>query len=213
MKVMVRALRVMAAAIGVGLVLSTGACGGGSAGSGEADGAGTVTTSPGAWATDIPVELAGGASSPSAAAAAAAADPVAAPGAGGGAATQSAGDAGTGPLAGTIVPADFPIPPGATVTVSEAKATDATIRLERIAPAAAVAYYRAALPGAGYKFFQEAGSEGRTKVTFTGRSQSVQVLAGGTRTPDLVLVIFTQCTSAVSGGDIEGRRSDRVACV
>ncbi|ONH60188.1 hypothetical protein CcI49_12400 [Frankia sp. CcI49] len=210
MKVMACALRVMAAAIGVGLVLSTGACGGGSAGSGEADGAGTVTTSPGAWATDIPVELAGGASSPSAAAAA---DPVAAPGAGGGAATQSAGAEGTGPLAGTIVPADFPIPPGATVTVSEAKATDATIRLEGIAPAAAVAYYRAALPGAGYKFFQEAGSEGRTKVTFTGRSQSVQVLAGGTRTPDLVLVIFTQCTSAVSGGDIEGRRSDRVACV
>ncbi|WP_232295154.1 hypothetical protein [Parafrankia sp. EUN1f] len=99
------------------------------------------------------------------------------------------------------------------MTVSEAKATDATIKLEGIAPAAAVAYYRAGLPGAGYKFFQEAGSEGRTKVTFTGRSQSVQVLAGGTRTPDLVLVIFTQCTSTVSGGDIEGRRSDRVACV
>ncbi len=183
---------------GVGLALLVTACGGG----GADDGAATASASsasevPHTWATDVPDSLAGGSATPAPVVTVAAAAPTA----------SAPADPRTG-----IIPADFPFPPGAEVTVSDNKPTDATLNLAKVTPAATLAFYQQALPGVGYKFFQQGGSDGRTKLTFTGRGQSVQILAGGTRTPDLVLVIFTQCTSAVDGGGVDSRRSDRVAC-
>lgn len=198
MRIVKLRLRSAVACAGVGLALLLTACGGGGADDGSATaGASSASEVPHTWATNVPDNLTGGSATPNPAVTVAAAAPTA----------SASADPRTG-----IIPADFPFPPGATVTVSDSKPTDATLDLAGVTPAATLAFYRQALPGAGYKFFQEGGSDGRTKLTFTGRSQSVEILAGGTRTPELVLVIFTQCTSAVEGGSVDSRRSDRVAC-
>ncbi|WP_307874980.1 hypothetical protein [Frankia nepalensis] len=110
-------------------------------------------------------------------------------------------------LTGTIVPANFPFPQGVTWDIADSKRTDATLKLTGVTPAAAVEYYRQALPTVGYRFFQESLEEGRTKVTFVGNHQSVLVLADAG-----VTLIFTQCTTAVQGEPVPERRSDRVAC-
>ncbi|WP_241835259.1 hypothetical protein [Pseudofrankia asymbiotica] len=110
-------------------------------------------------------------------------------------------------LDGTIIPENFPFPAGATWDLSSDKRTDATLVVRGVTPAAAVEYYRQAMPTAGYAFFQQSISQDRTKITYTGHSQSVEVVADTS-----VLIIFTQCTSAVQGEAVPSRRSDRVAC-
>ncbi|WP_322777914.1 hypothetical protein [Frankia sp. Cas4] len=117
------------------------------------------------------------------------------------------------PLSKSIIPANFPFPDGSTHTLSNSKPTNASISLKGVTPAAAADFYRKALPGIGYKLFQQSASGGRIKVTFSGHSQSVEILAGGTATPDLIVIVFTQCSTAVQGAGIPTRRSDRVACV
>jgi hypothetical protein len=111
-------------------------------------------------------------------------------------------------LTGTIIPESFPFPEGTTWALSVNKRTDATVVLKGITPEGAVAYYRQALPTAGYTYFQQSVEPGRTKITYTGHNQSVLVVADTG-----VLIIFTQCTSAVQGEAVPTRRSDRVACV
>ncbi len=116
------------------------------------------------------------------------------------------------PLSKSIIPTNFPFPDGSTHVISNSKPTDATMSLKGVTPAAAADFYRKALPGIGYKLFQQSTSDGRTKVTFSGHSQSVEILAGGTTSPNLIVIVFTQCSTAVQGAAIPTRRSDRVAC-
>ncbi|MEX5632465.1 hypothetical protein [Parafrankia sp. FMc2] len=213
--------RSLTVGFGVGLMLLATACGGsGSTVTSQAPSAQAAAGSAGqpptplaGWVTDLTTALAGGSATllptPAATADLAVPAPALAPAP----APAPTPVAGAGPLANSIVPEHFPFPPGVTFTVSKNKPTDATLTLDGISPVAAVDYYRQTLPSAGYKFFQEAGSDGRTKITYTGNSQSVQLVVGGSRTPEMVLLIFVQCTTEVAGEEIAGRRSDRVACV
>jgi hypothetical protein len=179
------------------LAFLTGACGGSSTPAVARDASVTLAP-PGPPATDLPTDLML-TSSPSAV-------PT------GGAQPAGTATASASPSSKSIIPANFPFPDGSTHTVSTDKPTDASMTVRGVTPAAAVAFYQKALPGVGYKLFQQSTSDGRNKVTFSGHSQSIEILAGGTRTPDLILIVFTQCTSGVQGSSLPTRRSDRVAC-
>ncbi|WP_239335014.1 hypothetical protein [Frankia sp. CiP3] len=179
------------------LVLLTGACGGSGSTPAVVRDAAVTAAPPSPPATDLPTDLTLASSSPPAVQ------------------TQSAQPTATAsadPLSTSIVPGNFPFPDGSTHTLTNSKPTDASISLKGVTPAAAADFYRKALPGVGYKLFQQSASDGRTKVTFTGHNQSVEILAGGTTSPNLIVLVFTQCSTAVQGGAIPTRRSDRVAC-
>ncbi|WP_241831988.1 hypothetical protein [Parafrankia soli] len=162
-------LRSAVACAGVGLALLVTACGGGGTDDDSATaGASSASEVPHTWATDVPDNLTGGSATPAPAVTVAAAAPTA----------STSADPRTG-----VIPADFPFPPGATVTVSDSKPTDATLNLAGVTPAATLAFYRQALPGAGYKFFQEGGSEPSAPARWRVAA-STAAAATGWRAPD-----------------------------
>ncbi len=173
-------LRAVTAGAGVGLTLLLGACGGSTPSSSAAVAPPTVAEAAASVPpVDLPTDLL---VSPGTALPPGTAAPQVTAGA--------SATAGVEALKGTVVPAGFPFPKGATPTVSVSKPQRATISLSGVTPSAAVQFYRQALPAAGYKYLQQGGSDGRTKLTFEGKGQNIELLAGGSGSPDLVLLLF-----------------------
>ncbi len=79
------------------------------------------------------------------------------------------GATGADALKGTNVPADFPIPPGAKVKLGASLAGTSTVTLTGLTPDAIAAFYRTALPAAGYKITSDtAGGATAHVLAFSG---------------------------------------------
>ncbi|SNQ46663.1 PT repeat protein [Frankia canadensis] len=96
-------------------------------------------------------------------------------------------------LKGTNVPADFPIPPGAKVKVGTTTGRTSTVTLTGVDGDKAAAFYRTALPQAGYRITQDVGVGGVARaMSFTGHGITGSIGSAGIGQADASALVFTR---------------------
>jgi hypothetical protein len=95
-------------------------------------------------------------------------------------------------ISGTNIPKDFPIPPGAKAEVRSVGGKDA-LSLTGVSADDALAFYRRALPGAGYKIVSDVGGGALPGgLGFTGHGVSGAVAGADSLGQSVVLVSFVK---------------------
>jgi hypothetical protein len=77
------------------------------------------------------------------------------------------------------LPANFPLPPGAKVTHQARVGSTITATLSGVTAEQAAAYYRTALPAAGYKITTDRSSSGTLVMIFSGSADSGTIASDG----------------------------------
>jgi hypothetical protein len=101
----------------------------------------------------------------------------------------------TGPAAlrGTNVPADFPVPPGAGVQVGTTTGKTSTVTLSGVSSDRVAAFYRSALPPAGYRITSDVGIPGVARaLAFTGHGVTGSLGAAGLGQSNAIAIVFTK---------------------
>ncbi|ABW10298.1 conserved hypothetical protein [Parafrankia sp. EAN1pec] len=94
-------------------------------------------------------------------------------------------------LRGTNIPPDFPIPPGATVKVGTTTGSRSTFTMEGVDSDAARAFYRQALPAAGYEITRDVGVAGiASSIEFRGKGVTGTIGAAGVGSANAIAVVF-----------------------
>ncbi|WP_261562616.1 hypothetical protein [Frankia tisae] len=100
---------------------------------------------------------------------------------------------GAAALHGTNVPADFPVPPGATVKVGTTTGKSSTVTLSGVSSDRVAAFYRTALPQAGYRITSDVGIPGVARaLAFDGHSVTGSIGAAGLGQSNAIAIVFTK---------------------
>jgi hypothetical protein len=100
---------------------------------------------------------------------------------------------GSAALRGTNVPADFPVPPGASVKVGTTTGKASTVTLSGVTSDRATTFYRGALPPAGYRITSDVGFGSITHaISFTGHGVTGSIGAAGVGQSNAVAIVFTK---------------------
>ncbi|THJ74318.1 hypothetical protein [Candidatus Frankia alpina] len=100
---------------------------------------------------------------------------------------------GAAALRGTNVPTDFPVPPGAAVKVGTTTGKSSTVTLSGVSSDRVAAFYRTALPRAGYRITSDVGIPGVARaLAFDGHSVTGSIGAAGLGQSNAIAIVFTK---------------------